>query len=66
MYGILRLVQTHSAAAHIEEQVVLPNQVAAEEQAEDEDENGRPKDNNVDIEGKVLKPYIRHPESVML
>lgn len=43
-----------------------PNQIAAEEKAEDEDENGRPKDNNVDVQRKVLEPYIRHPETVML
>ena len=43
----------------------LPYQVAAEEEAEDEDKDGRPKHHNVDIEGKVLEPYIWHPETVM-
>ena len=44
----------------------LPYQVAAEEQAEDEDEYSRPKHNNVNIEGKVLEPYVWHPESMVL
>lgn len=43
-----------------------PNQVAAEEKAEDEDEDGSPEDDDVDIEGEVLKPYIRHSETAVL
>ena len=46
--------------------VGLPNQIAAEEKAEDEHKDGSPKHDNVDIEGEVLKPYIRHSETVVL
>lgn len=44
---------------------LLPYQVTAEEKAEDEDKDGRPKHHNVDIQRKVLEPYIWHPETVV-
>lgn len=44
---------------------LLPYQVTAEEKAEDEDKDGRPKHHNVDIKRKVLEPYIWHPETVV-
>lgn len=44
---------------------LLPDQVAAEEEAEDEDKDGCPKDHNVDIKRKVLEPYIWHLETVV-
>lgn len=43
----------------------LPYQVAAEEEAEDEDKDRCPKHHNVDIKREVLKPYIWHPETVV-
>lgn len=45
---------------------IIPYQVATEEKAEDEDKDGGPKHHNVDVERKVLKPDIRHPETVVL
>lgn len=45
---------------------VLPNQIAAEEETEDEDKYGRAKDHDVDVKGQVLEPYIRHSETVVL
>lgn len=45
--------------------MALLYQVAAEEQTENEDENGRPKHHDVDIQRKVLESYIRHPEAVV-
>lgn len=44
---------------------ILPYQIAAEEEAEDEDKDGRPKHHNVDVKGKVLEPYVWHPETVV-
>lgn len=44
----------------------LPDQVATEEQAEDEDEDGCAEDHDVYVERKVLEPDVRHPETVML
>lgn len=44
----------------------LPYQIAAEQKTEDEDEDRRPEHHNVDVEGEVLKSYVRHPETVVL
>lgn len=44
----------------------LPYQIAAEQKAEDEDEDGGSEHHYVDVEGEVLKSYIRHPETVVL
>lgn len=56
----------HTLRPHMQKtEVVLPDKIAAEEEAKDEDENGGPKDDNVDVQRKVLEPYIRHPETMM-
>lgn len=44
---------------------ILPYEVAAEQEAEDEHKDGCPKHHNVDVKGKVLEPYIWHPEAVV-
>lgn len=44
----------------------LPYEIAAEQKAEHEDEDRRSEHNDVDVEGEVLKSYIRHPETVVL
>lgn len=44
----------------------IPYQIAAEQKAEDEHEDGSSEDHDVDVEGEVLKSYIRHPEIVVL
>lgn len=46
--------------------VGLPYQIAAEQKAEDEDKDRRSEHHDVDVEGQVLKSYIRHPETVVL
>lgn len=44
----------------------LPYQVAAEEQAQDEDEYCSAEHHDVDVEGKVLESNIRHSEAIVL
>lgn len=44
----------------------LPYQIAAEQEAKDEDEDGGAEHHDVDVEGEVLKSYIRHSETVVM
>ena len=59
---------THSLALKdnsLCENIILPYQITAEEEAEDEHKDGSPKHHDIDIERKVLEPYIWHPETVV-